>query len=427
MRGGARRRWARHAAVAALSCASALALAFPGLASSPGPVGRILFESDEAAYVLDPRGGAGAGESGLTYGLDAAWAPHGDAVAVAYSDDGPHDLYVSRGDGADARRLTRTTSDEREPTWSPDGKQIAFASDRDGDWDIYVTNLDGTDVHNLTSGLSGADDRSPKWSPDGKLIAFQTARAGDLEVFTIHPDGSDARDVSNSPYTDTPTDWSLDSSTILFDTKRGSWDVYAVGADGTNPHPIIADAGSDTNGVYSPDGKQIAFASNRIGHFEVFVAQADGSGARQFSVGQTDAFVRGWQSLFDEHAPSVHALPLTVASAPKLAARFAAQDAEHGRVGWAVRFPTIPRFDQYLYEDDLSVPVGQTVTHGMPFIATLLKLNGVHLPRTVRYCIAVTDASDNPSGESCSTLTIKSVKAKPKPKAKPAPHKRGGK
>jgi dipeptidyl aminopeptidase/acylaminoacyl peptidase len=398
------------------------------MASSPGPVGRLLFDRlGLATFTLDPRIGPGYGEI-LALGVDAAWSPRGDAIVFAAGGLGSYDLYLSRGDGENTRQLTDTSSNERDPTWSPDGRQIAFSSDRDGDWDIYVMNVNGTDVRNITTSLSTADDHSPKWSPDGTLIAFQTLRAGNWEVFTIHPDGSDPRNVTNSPYSDGPTDWSPDSSTILFETKRGSWDVYAVGVDGSNPHPLIDHESSDGGGIYSPDGSKVAFISNRSGHFEIYVAASDGSGTTQFSTGGEDVHLTSWQTIFDQEVPTVRAQPLAVKSNAPLAGRFSTSD-NSDSVSWALRFPTLLHFEQFIPVGDFAIPVGPATTRSIPLTAATLRKRGIRVPAKLKYCIQVTDASDNRSRESCSTLTIKNAKAKPKPKPQPksARPKQGGK
>ena len=53
-----------------------------------------------------------------------------------------------------------------------------------------------------------------------------------------------------------------------------------MGTDGANQVRLTESEGLDTHPVWSPNGKQIAFTSNRDGNYEIYVMSADGSGAR---------------------------------------------------------------------------------------------------------------------------------------------------
>jgi len=64
---------------------------------------------------------------------------------------------------------------------------------------------------------------------------------------------------------------------LVTSTRLGSADLYAFDrGDPSAFTPITAGAGDDIGPVYSPDGSQVAFASNRDGNFEIYVMDADG-------------------------------------------------------------------------------------------------------------------------------------------------------
>ena len=74
-------------------------------------------------------------------------------------------------------------------------------------------------------------------------------------------------------------------SSVAFQSSRGgSNDIYVMNPDGSGQIPITTGASNDQRADISPDGRKIAFASNRSGgHFEIFVMNSDGSDVRQLT------------------------------------------------------------------------------------------------------------------------------------------------
>lgn len=75
-------------------------------------------------------------------------------------------------------------------------------------------------------------------------------------------------------------DVSPDGNSIVFDLLG---DIYMIGIAGGQARPVMTGPAFDANPVYSPDGKQLAFISDRSGANNLWVANADGSNARQIS------------------------------------------------------------------------------------------------------------------------------------------------
>jgi uncharacterized protein YjdB len=88
------------------------------------------------------------------------------------------------------------------------------------------------------------------------------------------------------------TPWgSADTATIyaqgrllLTSTRSGGYDLYTVDPRApTRLHPVVTGPGRKVSGVYSPDGARIAYATDRDGNFEIYVANADGSDATRLT------------------------------------------------------------------------------------------------------------------------------------------------
>lgn len=129
-------------------------------------------------------------------------------------------IYIFSIDDNSIKQLTVDAGDNVNPTWSPDGKQIAFASNRDGNWEIYRVNIDGTDLQNLTS-KPDSDDNFPAWSPrEGSYIAFVTNRDGNLEIYRMNTQGGGLKNLTNNAGDDEMPAWSPDGKQIAFESNR---------------------------------------------------------------------------------------------------------------------------------------------------------------------------------------------------------------
>ena len=227
-------------------------------------------------------------------------------IAFVSDRDGNWEIYVIDADGGNQQRLTNDPDNDLNPSWSPDGKRIAFASSRDGNFlgnipadEIYVMDADGNNQKNLTNNLG--NDISPSWSPDGKRIAFSSFRkdrAGNLNHFDIYvmdADGGNQQRLTDNPHGDQYPSWSPDGKRIAFSSAReghfiGDFgltsEIYVMDADGNNQQRLTENRKNDEEASWSPDGKRIAFASDRKGDFtnyEIYVMDTNGDNQRKLT------------------------------------------------------------------------------------------------------------------------------------------------
>jgi tricorn protease len=147
--------------------------------------------------------------------------------------------------------------------------------------------------------------RTPDISPDGKLVAF--SYLGDIWV--VETIGGAARPVTSHPAHDIGPVFSPDGRQIAFSSNRhGSYDVYVVSAHGGRPRRLTYDSATDMVCGWSPDGKQVLFASTRGTDFppgfELYTVPAEGGRPRRVTsaegregvfspAGDRIAYVRG--------------------------------------------------------------------------------------------------------------------------------------
>ena len=192
-----------------------------------------------------------------------------------------------------------TTLDACCATWSPDGGRIAYAVYRssDGPAEVFVVDADGGQ-RSLTREWGLRD--VPVWSPDGRRIAFlrnpcdralHEACVGTTGIYVMNADGSGRRRLARGAkvpgdwpgqpqgYPGPPPAWSPDGRRIAFVSDRdGNFEIYVMKADGSGQRNLTRDAASDGDPVWSPDGRRIAFVRHRDDHDEIYVVNADGTG-----------------------------------------------------------------------------------------------------------------------------------------------------
>jgi TolB protein len=218
-----------------------------------------------------------------------AWSLDGKRLLYSAQTDGNIELYVMNADGSDARRLTNTpNAAEYEPTWSPDGRQIAYTADLgNSNTDIFMMDADGQNARNLTNTPNVAE-KQPAWGPlDTGVIAFVSNKTRDWDVYTMNTDGSNVVDLTanpNNPADDTMPSWSPDGTQIAFVSNRlrslgpisakANEDIWVMGIDGSRLLQFTRSPASDIAPVWSPDGKQIVFASDRDGDDDLYVVDS---------------------------------------------------------------------------------------------------------------------------------------------------------
>jgi TolB protein len=82
---------------------------------------------------------------------DPAWAPDGQALAVALIDGASSGIWLISADGTRRSPLISTPA-ARAPTWSPDGSQLAFIGEEGGKFNVYVADLTSDGAGGYTAG-----------------------------------------------------------------------------------------------------------------------------------------------------------------------------------------------------------------------------------------------------------------------------------
>jgi Tol biopolymer transport system component len=215
-------------------------------------------------------------------------------------DAGTPDVYSMNADGTGIVRLTTSELGDRFPAISPDGKRVAFVRVNPVSLqvDLYVMRANGTDIVQLTN--DAAQESTPTFSPNGQQIAFERFENGDREIYRIDVNGSGLVNLTNNPPTDDEHPaWSPDGKLIAFGSERdgqdfaGEPDIYTMKPDGSNVVRRTAILpGGAANPAWSPDSKKLVFFNWAGAMPVVNTINFDGTGLAEIS--QMQAFWFSW-------------------------------------------------------------------------------------------------------------------------------------
>ena len=204
------------------------------------------------------------------------------------------------------KKITNIQGYDAEASYSPDGQYIAFSSNRlayqsklserektlfENDpataLDLYIMKSDGTEVKRITDQFGY--DGGPFFSPDGKRLCWRrfSEDGATAEIYTANLDGTDVKRLTSlgamswAPYYHPSGDY------LIFGTNVhgfANFELYLVDAQGAHaPVRVTTTDGFDSLPVFTPDGKDLAWTSNRTPNkkSQIFIADWSDKAARE--------------------------------------------------------------------------------------------------------------------------------------------------
>ncbi len=201
------------------------------------------------------------------------------------------DLYLADAEtGKRLARLIKTTTNPdfeqlryiySQPEFSPDGKVLAFTGQRSGRDVLYLLDVTSRKVIKRFD-LPLDQLSSPSFSPDGRRIVFSGMRQGMSDLYTVSLDQPGYQQLTKDSYGDLQPKWSPDGKAIAFASDRGEETDFGILKIGklkisvldleTNKVAVLPNqAGLNINPQWAPDGRSIAYLTDRTGISNLFL------------------------------------------------------------------------------------------------------------------------------------------------------------
>jgi Tol biopolymer transport system component len=259
-----------------------LGLALPATASAAPKAGAVVFSKSSTVDGV-AKGGLFAVRDGRLNQLtedptdtEPAFSPDGRTIAFARGGD----LYSVRPDGSGQRRLTSGPELDSAPVVSPDGRRVVFErrAATGTAADLYAVGATGGGLRALTTGAD--DDHQADFSPEGRAIVFVRGSGGgpntNEDLYSIRPSGSGLARLTRTVGVDEFKPRYF-AGGILFSRGESTpgpaayADVYTMRRSGKRVKPLVAGVGSAYVEDVSPSGRTLLFRrdqglwSKRIG------------------------------------------------------------------------------------------------------------------------------------------------------------------
>jgi len=232
-------------------------------------------------YSGTPRQAAAIGHrfaNEIVYVFTGARGVFGTEIAFTARNGRGKEVYLVGMDGGGLRKVTDNRSFNLFPRWSRDGRWLSYTSFRTGVPVIYLRDLDtGTEKEVVRTG----DAKSPgSFSPDGEWLYYSVSTGGNSDIRRVRVSGGPPETVAGGWGLEVSPTVSPDGRRVAFVSDRSGVPQVYVKTPGSAEETRISHGGYATSPSWSPAGDRIAYTAKAGGRFAVYTVAPDGSDPR---------------------------------------------------------------------------------------------------------------------------------------------------
>jgi len=231
---------------------------------------------------------------------DVSWFPDGRRLVIAAREsDGQTNGIVAIGvDSGESQSVVRSPVSAgryRYPRVSPTGDALAYAlCTANFTCDTYVVDLDAnrtakgqarrlTETNSIVTGIA--------WTPDGRSLIYGSEAGYIAFLWRVSVGGTPPERVDAAGELATNPSMSSRGNLLAYERNNANPELWKFEV-GHAHETIASSTRRELNPQFSPDGKRIAFESNRLGKLQIFVANADGTNAKALNGGNNQGSPR---------------------------------------------------------------------------------------------------------------------------------------
>jgi Tol biopolymer transport system component len=224
--------------------------------------------------------------------VQPTWSPHGQRIAFWTTNAGnwQRDILTISAQGGEPVAVTNDTPTDFSPAWAPDGQHLFFVSDRGGSLNLWRMPLDEASGR-VNGPPEAVTTNSPRVagltiSADGRRLAYSGISYGlNIQRCAVDPAAGVTKDsctwITTGSTPRPSVDVSRDGDRLVMWSGLAQEDIFVSNPDGSDMRQLTNDPARDRFPTWSPDGRLIAFYSNRSGKFLIWTMNSDGTGLRQ--------------------------------------------------------------------------------------------------------------------------------------------------
>ena len=258
------------------------------LLSKPGDIAKPITEQNEGSSRIN---------------IVPALSPDGSKLAYVGDKNYTLNMWVKDLDKNKVYKIVQSGSSQSYETlryfdtsmnWSPDGKRFSFVAKAGKTDAIYIVNADNRKVIKKLTFRKLTGMAAPSWSPNGDKMVFSGLQGGISDLYIVNSDGSNLRQLTNNRYAHLHPQWSPDGKKIAFTTDRGpntnldslifgDYNIALYDLQSNRVELLTRSDGNDINPVWSVDGHEMLFISDRNGIPNIYTLDLASRGVRQIT------------------------------------------------------------------------------------------------------------------------------------------------